>query len=69
MKRYFEIFNLLPKILIKRRKLKFLRKISDGEIIRIYQGSLAVSGIKNPLLTHVLSPILKMYWHLIRRLI
>jgi len=69
IKSYFEIFNLLPKILIKRRKLKFLRKISDSEIIRIYQGSLAVSGIKNPLLTHVLNPILNIYWKLIRSLI
>ena len=69
IKSYFEILNLIPNILLKRKELKALRKIPDSEIIRIYRGSLAVSGVQNPLLTHVLSPILKMYWHLIRRLI
>ena len=69
IKSYFEILNLLPKILLKRRKLKSLRKTPDSEIIRIYQGTLTVSGMKNPLLTHVLSPILNIYWKLIRSLI
>ena len=69
IKSYFEILNLLPTILAKRSKLKSLRKTPDGEITHIYQGTLAVSGIKNPLLTYVLSPILNIYWKLIRNLI
>ena len=69
IKSYFEILNLLPTILAKRSKLKSLRKTPDGEITRIYQGTLAVSGIKNPLLTYVLSPILNIYWKLIRNLV
>ena len=69
LKSYFEILNLLPKIFLKRKRIKFSRKISDSEITRIYQGSLAVSGVKSLLLTHVLSPILNIYWKLIRNLI
>jgi len=69
IKSYFEILSLLPRIYLKRRGLKSLRKIPDSEIIRIYQGTLAVSGIQNPLLTHILSPTLNIYWKLIRNLI
>ena len=63
------IFSTWSRLNRKGRKLKFLRKAPDSEITRIYQGSLAVSGIKNPLLTYVLSPILNIYWKLIRSLI
>jgi len=69
IKSYFEILSLLPIIFSKRRELKSLRKKSDREITHMYQGTLSVSGINNPLLTHVLSPILNIYWKLIRNLI
>ncbi len=69
IKSYFEILSLLPRIFEKRRKLKSLRKKPDSEIAHIYQGALAVSGMKSPFLTHVLSPILNIYWKLIRNLI
>ncbi len=69
IKSYFEIPYLLPRILAKRKKLKGLRKIPDSKIVCLYQGTLAVSGVKNPLLTHVLSPLLNTYWKLIRNLI
>ena len=66
MKSYIEILTLLPRILSKRKKQKHLRKVSDKEITRIYQGTLAVSGMNNPLLTHLLSPVLNTYWKIIR---
>ncbi|HIB42472.1 MAG TPA: hypothetical protein EYO37_00570, partial [Nitrospina sp.] len=69
IKSYFEILNLLPRILAKRGKLKSLRKMPDSKITHIYQGTLAVSGMNNPLLKHVLSPILNIYWKVIRNLI
>lgn len=69
MKSYIEILILLPRILAKRKKQKHLRKVSDKEITRIYQGSLAVSGIKNPLLNYLLSPALNIYWKMVRHLI
>ena len=69
MKSYIEILILLPRILAKRKKQRHLRKVSDKEITRIYQGSLAVSGIKNPLLNYLLSPMLNVYWKMIRHLI
>ena len=69
IKSYFEILALLPRILRKRKKLKSLRKVPDKEIVHIYQGNLAVSGMSNPLLTQVLSPILNIYWSMIRHLI
>jgi GT2 family glycosyltransferase len=69
MKSYFEILILLPSILTKRKKQKNLRKVPDKEITRIYQGTLAVSGMDNPLLTKLLSPALSTYWKIIRHLI
>ena len=69
IKSYFELFSLLPRILLKRRKLKFLRKVTDSEITHMYQGNLSVSGINNPLITYVLSPLISIYWKLIRSLI
>ena len=69
MKSYFEILILLPSILTKRKKQKYLRKVPDKEITRIYQGTLAVSGMDNPLLTNLLSPALNTYWKIIRHLI
>ena len=69
MKSYFEILTLLPRILTKRKKQKHLRKVPDKEITRIYQGTLAVSGMDNPLLTYLLSPALNTYWKIIRHLI
>lgn len=69
MKSYFEILILLPSILTKRKKQKYLRKVPDKEITRIYQGTLAVSGMDNSLLTNLLSPALNTYWKIIRHLI
>ena len=69
IKSYFELLNLLPKILQKRKELSFSRKVTDREITRIYQGSLSVSGIKNPLITYLLSPLISIYWKLIHKLI
>ena len=69
MKSYFEILILLPSILTKRKKQKYLRKVPDKEITRIFQGTLAVSGMDNSLLTNLLSPALNTYWKIIRHLI
>jgi len=69
MKSYFEILILLPSILTKRKKQKYLRKVPDKEITRIYQGTLAVSGMDNSLLRNLLSPALNTYWKIIRHLI
>ena len=69
IKSYFEILTLLPCILTKRKKQKYLRKVSDKEITRMHEGTLAVSGIANPLLTHLLSPALNIYWKIVRHLI
>ncbi len=69
IKSYFELTALLPRILKKRRALQAIRKIPDREIIRLYQGRLAVAGMNHPLMKHILSPLLNAYWKLIRRLI
>ncbi len=66
IKSYFELLALLPRILNKRRQVQRRRRVTDREIVRLYQGTLSVSGVKNPLLDNVLSPILNTYWNLIR---
>jgi len=69
IKSYIEILKLFPRILTKRKKIKLSRKVSDKEITRVYQGTLAISGANNPLLTYLLSPALNTYWKIIRHLI
>ena len=69
IKSYIEILKLFPRILTKRKKIKLSRKVSDKEITRVYQGTLAISGANNPLLTYLLSPALNIYWKVIRHFI
>jgi GT2 family glycosyltransferase len=66
MKSYFEILSQLPLIARKRRQIRSFRKVSDKEITRLYQGRIAVSGMGNPLMDWVLSPLLNVYWKLVR---
>ena len=66
MKSYFEILGQLLRITRKRRLIRSSRKVSDKEISRLYQGTIAVSGMKNPLMDNILSPLLSAYWKLIR---
>jgi hypothetical protein len=66
IKSYFEILGQLLRITRKRRLIRSSRKVSDKEISRLYQGTIAVSGMKNPLMDNILSPLLSAYWKLIR---
>ncbi len=66
LKSYLELTLLLPRILKKRRRIQANRKVSDAEITRLHEGALAVSGVRHPLLDHVLSPLLAVCWRWIR---
>ena len=66
IKSYLEIVCLLPSILKKRRVVQTLRRIDDSEIVRLFVGSLQISGLKHPLLDRGLSPLLHFYWKLIK---
>lgn len=66
VKSYFEILGQFAQIARKRRQIRAFRKISDKEITRLYRGTIAVSGMKNPLMDYLLSPLLNAYWKLIR---
>ena len=63
---YFEILVLLPSIFRKRKIVQSLRRVNDTEITKLFVGTLRVSGVKNPLLDRVLSPLLYGYWKLVR---
>ena len=63
---YFEILGQFPKIARKRRQIRFSRKVSDKEISRLHRGTIVVSGMKNPLIDYMLSPLLNAYWKLVR---
>ena len=47
----------------------FISDTEIAEIVHSIANAINNSGIKNPLLTHVLSPILNIYWKLIRNFI
>jgi GT2 family glycosyltransferase len=66
IKSYFEVMGQFLRISRKRRKIRSFRKVSDKEISRLYQGTIAISGMKNPLLDYILSPLLNGYWKIIR---
>ena len=66
IKSYFEILGQFLRIAQKRRKIQSCRKVSDKEISRLYLGTIAISGMKNPLMDYILSPLLNAYWKLIR---
>lgn len=68
-KSYWELAALLPRILKKRKTIQACRQVSDHEIVRLYQGRLAVAGLNHPLMKNFLSPLLHAYWGFIRRFI
>ena len=69
IKSYFEILFMLPSIIEKRTSVQKIRVVPDKDIVKIFQGKLVVGGIKHPLLDNFLSPLVNLYWKLIKRFI
>lgn len=69
IKSYFEILFLLPVIFKNRSFVQKIRMVPDKDIVKIFQGKLVVGGIKHPLLDNFLSPVVNLYWKLVKRLI
>ena len=66
IKSYYEILMMMPSIIKKRKFVQKTRVIPDREIVKVFQGKLVVGGIKHPLLDNFLSPIVNLYWKLIK---
>jgi GT2 family glycosyltransferase len=66
LKSYWEIAVQFIKISRKRRQIQSTRKVMDKEIVRLHEDTIAVTGLKNPLVDYFLNPILKLYWICIR---
>jgi len=66
---YFEILMMMPTIVEKRMFVQKNRIMPDREIVKIMQGKIMVGGIKHPLLDNFLSPVVNLYWKLVKRLI
>ena len=66
LKSYVEIMTQFNRINRKRKKIQSKRKVTDKEIIKLYQDTIAVTGLNNPLVDYLLNPILKLYWNCIR---
>ncbi len=69
LKSYFEIAGMLTKIMQKRRRIRSIRKVPDKEIVRLYQGKLSVSGVDSVLMKYGLSPLLNLWWKLVKNFI
>lgn len=67
IKSYWEIAAQLLKISRKRRRIQSERKVADKEIVKLYQDTISVTGLNNPLVNYMLNPILRIYWLCIRR--
>ena len=66
LKSYWEIAAQFLKISRKRRKIQSARTVADKEIVKLYQDTIAVTGLNNSLIDYLLNPILKLYWSCIR---
>ena len=66
LKTYLEIAAQLTRINRKRRKIQSARKVADKIIVSLYQDTIAITGLNNPLIDYLLNPILKIYWNFIR---
>ena len=66
IKSYFEIAAEWIQITRKRRKIQSSRTVPDSDIIKLYQDTIKVTGLNNPLVDYLLNPILKLYWACIR---
>ncbi len=67
LKSYLGIISQFVIISRKRRKIQSGRKVTDKEIVRLYQDTVAVTGLNNPLVDYLLNPLLKLHWICIRR--
>ena len=66
IKSYYEIAAQYIQIIKKRRKIQSVRKVPDSDIIKLYEATVEVTGLNNPLVDYFLNPILKTYWACIR---
>lgn len=62
VKSYSDLFELLPKIIVKRKAVQSSRKVPDREIARLFQIDLAVSGVQSFILKRLLNPLYRAYW-------
>jgi len=63
---YFWILKNMPAILSKRREVQKMRKLSDKEIIKHMDSKLKFSEVNNPLLKYIVSPIVELYYKVIK---
>jgi len=66
---YAYIIRNRKTILAKRSSIQKARKVSDGDIARLFTGRIEFEEVSSPALTHVLNPLLGAYWKLARHLI
>ena len=60
----------LPHILINRIHVQFkIRKISDGEILRLYTGSIKFQEVDSPILKFIVNPLMEVYLWVLKRVV
>ena len=65
LKSYVWILKNMPAILSKRREVQKMRCVSDKEVIKHMDSKLEFSEVSNPILKHIVSPIVKLYYKII----
>ena len=69
IKSYFEILMMSQPIIKNRLAVQKNRVVHDSEIVKIMTGRLVVGGIKHPLLDNFLSPVVNLYWKLVKEFV
>jgi len=66
LKSYVWILKNMPAILSKRREVQAMRRVSDKEITKHMDSKLEFSEVNNPLLKHIVSPIVELYFKIVK---
>lgn len=66
---YFSLLQLLPNILTQRAKVQAMRSVSDVKIMQHFTGEITFAAFQNPVLTHFVNPLLKLYRKVLLKLV
>ncbi len=67
--KYFFISQHWHEIVERRKTVQRMRTVSDQEILKDVTGIIAAQEVENPLLTHVINPVLAGYFYLLKKIV
>ncbi len=66
---YVSLWKLRQHLGKQRIKIQETRKISDKKIVKTFSPTLTFKEFQHPVVTHILNPLMNLYWHVVKPLI